>query len=198
MESPTDRLSKAFEFARQSHAGQLRKGTQIAYLSHPMAVAAIVFEHGGSEDQVIAALLHDVMEDCGVTRERLESEFGPAVALMVAECTDATTTPKPEWKPRKEKYLLHLRDEVNIPTLLVSAADKLHNATCIVRDVKAVRDPEPVWRRFSATKKEVAWYYESLVAAYRFRLEGIAEPSPGFLQVLEALTLAVDQLKART
>jgi (p)ppGpp synthase/HD superfamily hydrolase len=121
----TDKLAKAFRLALKAHAGQ------IPYLSHPMAVASIVLEHGGTEDQAVAALLHDTVEDCGVTCARIARGFGPAAARMVKDCTDPETSPKLPWKERKRRYLERLRS-----SLLVSAADKLHNARAIVGDVR--------------------------------------------------------------
>ena len=100
----SEKLARAFAFAQRAHGGQTRKGTSIPYLSHPMAVASIVLEYGGSEDQAAAALLHDTVEDCGVTYEQLSGEFGPAVARIVKDCTDAETLPKPPWRERKERY----------------------------------------------------------------------------------------------
>src|SRR5687767_6740434 len=100
------RFDEALVYASRLHAGHLRKGTTIPYVSHVLAVTAIVLEHGGGEDEAIAALLHDAVEDCGgqATREAIRERFGEAVAAIVDGCTDADTVPKPEWRKRKEDY----------------------------------------------------------------------------------------------
>lgn len=102
-----DRFDNAFHCAHRLHRTQTRKGTTIPYVSHLMAVAALVVEHGGSEDQAIGALLHDAAEDQGgaKTLEDIRGRFGDAVAEIVYDCTDAWTEPKPDWRPRKEAYL---------------------------------------------------------------------------------------------
>lgn len=190
----TTRLTKAFGFAYHAHLDAVRKGTEIPYLSHPMGVAAIVLEHGGSEDQAIAALLHDTVEDCGVRYETLAAEFGPAVARFVEDCTDAAPKPgekKPDWRPRKERYIEHARKEADPQSLLVSAADKLHNARAIVHDVK-LHGPG-VWKRFNSTPDQILWYYESLVGAFR---ERSAHLSDGFRDLLGDLQAEVSQMRS--
>lgn len=180
----TTRLARAFGFAYHAHLDTVRKGTEIPYISHPMAVAAIVFEHGGSEDQAIAALLHDTVEDCGVRYETLAAEFGPAIARIVKDCTDAETDPKPPWKERKARYIEHIR-KADPASLLVSAADKLHNARAIVHDVKL--HGAVVWKRFKEpTPAEILWYYKSLVRAFRKRSAHLTDGCRDLLDCLEA------------
>ncbi len=159
------RLADAFAFAASAHSEQLRKGTTIPYVSHLMSVSALVLEHGGDEDQAIAGLLHDVIEDCGAAYEPVIRErFGERVTSIVRACTDADSIPKPPWQVRKETYLQHLQHE-GPEVLLVSACDKLHNARAIVSDQHAIG--QAVFERFSATRDQVLWYYQSLADIYQ-------------------------------
>lgn len=107
----TQRFADALGYAIQVHAGQLRKGTRIPYIQHPLAVAAIVLEHGASEDEAIAALLHDTIEDSRqplLTKAEIRRRFGAVVAEIVEGCTDSETQPKPPWRDRKDRALAHL------------------------------------------------------------------------------------------
>lgn len=158
------RFERALVFAHQLHARQLRKGTRIPYISHPMAVASLVLENGGDEDAAIAALLHDAVEDQGglPTLERIRRKFGQNVATIVDGCTDAYEEPKPPWRPRKKDYLAHLA-KASKAVRLVAAADKLHNARTILSDYRSIG--EQVWSRFTAGKAGQPWYYRSLVQA---------------------------------
>ncbi len=128
----TTRFDEAFRYARQLHQSQVRKDTTIPYISHLMTVSALVVEHGGDEDQAIAGLLHDAAEDQGGAQilAEIRTKFGEVVADIVADCTDAWTEPKPLWRPRKEAYLKALRNKPRA-SLLVSLADKTHNAEAI-------------------------------------------------------------------
>jgi GTP pyrophosphokinase len=167
----TRRFGEAFEFAREKHAGQKRKGTEIPYLAHLLAVAALVLEDGGNEDEAIAALLHDVIEDQGVRPQEIEERFGARVARIVQGCSDTDQMPKPPWRQRKERYLAHL-DQAPPDVLRVSAADKLHNLRCIVADYRSLG--EQVWKRFKGGREGTLWYYRSLARAFR-------QLCPGFL-----------------
>ena len=158
------RFDEALCFASEIHRQQTRKSTAIPYLTHLMAVSSLVGEHGGDEDQMIAALLHDAMEDQDVTRQEIEQRFGKRVADIVEGCTDATEHPKPPWRQRKERYLAHL-PEASPDTKLVSVADKLHNARSILLDFRII-GPE-IWTRFNAGADELLWYYSSLIQAFR-------------------------------
>jgi (p)ppGpp synthase/HD superfamily hydrolase len=160
------RFNDAFLFAAEKHAAQTRKRTDVPYISHLMAVAALVLEAGGGEDQAIAALLHDVVEDCGgvPVLEEVRQRFGDRVAHIVQGCTDAYIIPKPEWKQRKLDYLDTLRragDDVR----LVSAADKLHNVRTILADYR--RDGDAVWGRFSGRRDGTLWYYRAVLDVLR-------------------------------
>jgi GTP pyrophosphokinase len=160
------RFEDAFLYAAEIHKTQPRKGTEIPYLSHLMAVAGIVLENGGDEDIAIAALLHDVIEDGGGddARQEIRRRFGQRVVSIVDECTDAEVFPKPPWRPRKEAYIAHLK-HASPSARLVSAADKLHNASAILADYRVVG--EALWERFNASRDEILWYYQSLVAAFK-------------------------------
>jgi GTP pyrophosphokinase len=172
----TERFTKAVDYARTLHAHDVRKGTAIPYLSHVLGVAAIVLEHGGTEDHAIAALLHDLGEDHG-GRERVDAirgEFGDLVADIVEACSDdlpAAGEEKRPWRERKTQYIAHLAS-ASPDAVLVSAADKLHNARALLADYRQIG--EALWRRFNAPwgRTDTLWYYESLVAVITERLPG--------------------------
>lgn len=162
----TSRFDEAFRYAHEAHATQTRKGTSAPYIGHLMGVASIVLDDGGTEDEAIGALLHDAAEDQG-GRARLEDirlRFGDAVARIVEDCTDCWVTPKPPWIDRKQAYIQHARSLV-AASLRVSAADKVHNAYAVLRDLRKMGDG--VWTRFNAKPDDIVAYYESLVRAYR-------------------------------
>jgi (p)ppGpp synthase/HD superfamily hydrolase len=162
----TRRFDDAFVYAHAAHAAQTRKGTGTPYIGHLIGVASIVLDDGGSEDEAIAALLHDAPEDAG-GRERLDdirARFGAAVAKIVEDCTDTWTSPKPPWAERKQQYVEHART-LAAPSLRVSAADKVHNAYAILRDLRNVG--EKAWERFTAGPDDVLAYYQGLVRAYK-------------------------------
>jgi len=162
------RYGKALAYAAEKHAGQKRKGTRIPYISHPMAVASLVLEHGGNEDEVIAALLHDVAEDCGGEEalDEIREKFGMGVAAIVRGCSDTLEKPKPKWRPRKEAFIDNLQG-APASVRLVATADKLHNALSILKDQRNLGDR--VWARFSASKEEVLWYYGAVTQALSAR-----------------------------
>jgi (p)ppGpp synthase/HD superfamily hydrolase len=146
------------------HFGQERKANGAPYISHPLAVAALVAEFGGDEEQAIAALLHDTMEDCGVTRESIAARYGAEVANIVWLCTDTTEQPKPPWRARKEAYIERLRG-APARAKLVAAADKLHNVQCIAHDLRRRSVGQRVWARFRADRAEQRWYFAAVVEA---------------------------------
>ena len=162
----SSRLDEAFAYARSVHQQQTRKGTEAPYIGHLIGVASIVLDDGGSEDEAIAALLHDAAEDHG-GRERLDDirrRFGDTVAGIVEDCTDSWDTPKPPWPERKRAYVEHAR-ALPPSSLRVSAADKVHNSYAILRDLRNLG--EKVWERFNAPADDVVAYYEGLVRAFR-------------------------------
>ena len=171
---PTGLIEEAFNIASHGHIDCVRKGTSIPYISHLLAVSALVIEHGGSEVQAAAALLHDVLEDTEVDEFMLRALIDRPVVDIVVACSDTQKFPKPPWRGRKEKYLKHLREmiaepEVN-PAILVALADKVHNAETTADTVlykgktaKEIYD-DP---NFNAKVGEQKWWYESLVAEFR-------------------------------
>jgi GTP pyrophosphokinase len=162
----SERFTQALTFATHLHANQTRKGSGVPYIAHLLAVASIVLEHGANEEEAIAALLHDAIEDQGgaATREEIRHRFGDTVTEIVDGCTDSDITPKPPWRQRKEAYIAHL-PTASKSILLVSAADKLHNARSILNDYRVLG--EPLWERFKGGKEGTLWYYRSLVKAFR-------------------------------
>ena len=170
MDTPKPILSQRFEdaliYAAKLHAQQIRKGSMVPYISHLMAVAGIVLEYGGNEDEAIAALLHDSIEDQGgdIVRQEIRRRFGERVAETVDGCTDTDVQPKPPWRERKEAYIAHIRDALS-SVRLVSVADKLHNAQTILKDYRSVGDA--IWERFKGGKEGTLWYYRSLVTEFR-------------------------------
>ncbi len=166
----TERTAQALALAVQAHHGQLRKGTFIPYVAHPMAVASIALELGADEDQAIAALLHDVLEDGGQHYGPLiQAQFGDRVFALVQACTDGVpdaSGAKADWGERKRAYLAHLA-EAGDDVLLVSGADKLHNARAIVSDLLTVGPA--VFDRFKAGRSGTLWYYRALAEVFTRR-----------------------------
>lgn len=178
------RFEAALAFANSSHYGQRRKGSGAPYVTHVLAVASTVGEYGGDEDQAIAALLHDVLEDTDVTEAQLAQRYGERVAAIVRHCSDTVTRPKPPWRERKERHLAKTRTappEVK----LVLAADKLHNACSIVRDLHRGSVGPQVWGRFRADRADVLWYFRAMLDALGHGWEH---------ELLDELRRTVDQL----
>jgi (p)ppGpp synthase/HD superfamily hydrolase len=159
------RFLRAFNFAVEKHDGQTRKASTIPYIAHLMGVASTVLEFGGDEDLAIAALLHDVVEDCGGAPmlKEVRRRFGPRVAKIVDGCTDSDTYPKPPWGERKETYIRHLKT-ADVETRLVSAADKLNNVRSILSDYREVG--ELIWARFNGGRDGTLWYYGALLQEF--------------------------------
>lgn len=166
----TPRFTKAITLAAEAHEGQKRKKTNIPYITHPVAVAALVARYGGDEDQQIGALLHDVLEDAGESWTPRIAEFGERVLSIVRACTDGTpdavTGEKAPWRERKESYLAHLAEAPD-DALLVSACDKLHNIQAIHLDLTEIGTE--VFKRFTASQDETLWYYRSLAEIFAAR-----------------------------
>ena len=160
------RFERALLFATRKHAAQTRKGGSVPYISHLLGVAGLVLEAGGDEDLAMAALLHDVAEDCGGVPmlNQVRRRFGKRVAHIVEGCSDAFTTTKPPWRERKEPYIRHLRT-ADADTRLVSAADKLHNARSIVADYR--EHGERIWKRFHGKREGTLWYYRALLDEFK-------------------------------
>ncbi|MDF3040657.1 MAG: metal dependent phosphohydrolase [Thermomicrobiales bacterium] len=186
-----ERLANALGFATQLHATQKRKGSGVPYISHLLAVAAIVLEHGGTEDEAIAALLHDAVEDQGgqATLALIRDRYGDTVAAIVAGCTDTDEVHKPSWRPRKERYLAHFADAPP-SVLLVVAADKLHNARSVLADYRELGDA--LWPRFTGNRDGTLWYYRAVADALRARAQS---GSDNLKKLVADLNRTVDELE---
>jgi (p)ppGpp synthase/HD superfamily hydrolase len=162
----SERFTTALTYATQLHAQQVRKGSGVPYIAHLLGVASIALEHGANEDEAIAALLHDAIEDQGgaATREEIRRRYGDNVTAIVDGCTDADSIPKPPWRQRKEAYIAHILT-ASSSVRLVSAADKLYNAQSILKDYRIVG--ESLWERFQGGRTGTLWYYRSLVDAFK-------------------------------
>lgn len=200
----TNRFTRAVDYARIAHASQVRKGSQIPYLYHLLGVASLVIEFGGNEDQAIAALLHDTVEDCGAEHEhQIRAEFGDTVADIVMDCTDGTAECKAshadaesrrrDWTLRKQTYLSHLA-EASEDTLLVSACDKLHNARAIVQDLESPDVGIKVFERFKPGKAGTLAYYESLARTFIARGAPVATVLDAIVARMHALAGCPDRV----
>lgn len=162
----SERFDRAFHLAHELHRDQRRKGAEIPYITHLMSVAALVAEYGGTEDQAIAGLLHDAVEDQGgmAVLGRIRDEFGDSVAGMIEACTDAHESPKPPWEERKRAHVDRMKDGPQ-GALLVIAADKVHNLRAMTADYRAVGDA--LWNRFKRGRPDILWYYRAMAAELR-------------------------------
>lgn len=182
----SDRFNVALGYAELAHRTQSRKGSDIPYVSHLLGVCALVLEHNGDEDQAIAALLHDAVEDQGGAPRLREIArlFGARVARIVECCTDAYLQPKPPWEERKKLYLASLKDH-DEDSWLVSCADKLYNARSVLADYRNLG--EDLWERFHGGRDGTLWYYRSVA-------DELSRLMPGPLAA--ELTHTVDQIEA--
>jgi (p)ppGpp synthase/HD superfamily hydrolase len=184
------RFLKAFLFAAEKHGGQTRKASTIPYIAHLMGVASLALEAGGDEDLAVAALLHDVVEDCGGAPmlKEVQRRFGKRVAKVVDGCTDADTYPKPPWRERKENYLRHVKT-ADADTRLVSVADKLNNVRSILTDYREIG--ESIWARFNGGREGTLWYYRTLLEEFlRHKSNRLVREFALAVRELEALTRA--------
>lgn len=180
-----ERFNEALVYAATAHREQWRKGTDIPYVSHLLGVCSLVLEYGGDEDQAIAALLHDAVEDQGGAARLadIRSRFGDRVAEIVDACTDADTQPKPPWRERKECYIAGLAEH-DPEVWLVSCADKLYNARAILRDYRQIG--EALWARFRGGRKGTLWYYRALADEFgRLSVGPIADALEEVVATLE-------------
>jgi (p)ppGpp synthase/HD superfamily hydrolase len=194
----TDRFDQALGFAAELHREQRRKGTAIPYMSHLLGVTANVLDYGGSEDQAIAALLHDAVEDqqhkfggARALKQHIEERFGAEVRRIVEGCTDAEVEPKPPWHARKQAYIAHLA-EMDAAVALVSCCDKLHNARSILADLRIIGGA--IYDRFTGGRDGTLWYYRSLADA--FAKKGIA-PAAELARVVADLEVLTAELEVR-
>jgi len=183
------KLGNALALAVQAHNGQVRKSTTIPYISHPMAVSAIALEFGATEEQAIAALLHDAIEDGGHKYANIIKEtFGDHVHDLVQGCTDGTpdhTGSKEPWLERKTAYIAHLKEAPD-DVLLVSCSDKLHNARAIVSDL--INEGPSVFNRFRSTTEQTLWYYRQLATIFTNRKTPPAKALESAVSQMEALS----------
>ena len=180
------RFEQALVYAFHLHSGQTRKQSQVPYIAHLLGVTAIVLEDGGSEDEAIAALLHDAVEDQGglETLEKIRMRFGSNVADLVLALSDSFTQPKPPWRERKRAYLESIPG-ANPSEIRISLADKVYNARSILRDLRL--EGEQVWSRFNGGKDGTLWYYQQLIFA--FQTHGDQPLLSELIRILEQIRL---------
>jgi (p)ppGpp synthase/HD superfamily hydrolase len=186
----TDRFDRALHLASDHHRAQLRKGTEIPYVSHLLGVTALVLEMGGSEDEAIAALLHDAVEDGGgpPMQATIAARFGPEVARIVRANSDTIVEPKPPWLQRKQAYVASIAAK-RPDELRVSLADKLHNTRAILRDFRT--HGNVVWQRFTTGQRGVRWYYRAMHEALSERRDDLGAAA---LPLLDELGWTVDEI----
>jgi (p)ppGpp synthase/HD superfamily hydrolase len=188
----TSRFSDALLLAFEIHREQTKKSTDIPYISHLLEVAGLVLSYGGNQDEAIAALLHDSIEDHPEDPrvKTIGERFGGHVLAIVESCSDSNVIPKPPWRGRKEKYIEHLR-EAEESVLMVAAADKLVNARTIIKDLRQMGDE--VWQRFNAGQADQLWYYRTVTqtligAAGNGRARALAEELQRAVNQLEEVS----------
>ena len=194
----SDRFLDAVRYAALVHADQRRKDTNIPYLGHLLAVASLLIDAGGTEDEAIAALLHDAAEDQGGRRrlEEIRTHFGSRVADIVESCSDSLEEDPKEkapWRERKQRYIEQLAADGDVSVYLISAADKLHNARSMLDDYRVVGDR--LWSRFSRDggRDRIIWNYRQLIGVYN------GEPAdPRRMSIVRRLTEVVDALETES
>lgn len=214
----TDRYKDAILFAARLHDGHMRKETEVAYLSHLLSVSALVMENGGDEDEAIAALLHDAIEDQGDDYESafhveprhgrralerdIELLYGERVRRLVESCTDDEDFEKPpvgeagtveDWRARKAHHLDHLAWQEDSGALRVACADKLHNARSILIDYE--EHGEGLWKRFRArTKENQLWYYDGMASVFRRHADEMDDT--GLKRLVHELEVVIGRIRA--
>jgi (p)ppGpp synthase/HD superfamily hydrolase len=194
------KFTEALLFAGELHGRQRRKGSGIPFMAHLLGVAAIVLEDGGDEEQGIAALLHDAVEDHprhGQTEREILDRFGPRVHHIVMGCTEPDPHAlergvKGPWETRKKAYIEHLKG-VDEDVLLVVAADKLYNARSILNDMREVG--EEIWKRFSVPREKTLWYYREVTRALR---EAAPRSPERVVRELTGIVMALERGVVRT
>ncbi|BAW97260.1 HD domain protein [[Synechococcus] sp. NIES-970] len=185
----SERFAEALVLAEKLHRGQIRKGSGTPYIAHLLGVVSLVLEAGGDEDEAIAALLHDAIEDQGglKTRDLIREKFGDRVTEIVESCSDSFDgEDKKPWRERKEAYLVHMKTASD-SIRLISMADKLYNAQSIVKDYQKIG--ETLWERFKGKKEGTIWYYKSLLQIF--------DPTHSLAQELQKTILTLDILVAQ-
>jgi len=182
----TPRIERAFSMARQLHTMQTRKGNGSPYIAHLLAVASLVIENGGTEDEAIAALLHDSVEDQGGlnTLHEIRAQFGDSVSEIVDECTDSFDDPKPPWKERKKAFIESISQKSK-SAALVLLADATHNAGSLLNDFRSIGDD--IWEQFNGGKTGTLWYYRSLAEVLN------RSGSSNLVQQLQSFVVALDR-----
>jgi (p)ppGpp synthase/HD superfamily hydrolase len=162
----TAQFEAALLYATKLHAGQRRKDPRVPYIAHLLSVAALVLEDGGNEEEAIAALLHDAIEDQGglKTRNEIQRQFGDRIVAIVESCTESETFPKPPWLERKQRYIEQLR-QASCSARRVSLADKLHNARSLLASLH--QEGDRIWQHFHGGKAQTLWFYDALLQVYR-------------------------------
>jgi (p)ppGpp synthase/HD superfamily hydrolase len=188
-------FENALKYASRLHADQLRKGSAAPYISHLLAVAAIVLEHGGTEKEAVAALLHDAVEDQGgqATLRKIRRRYGKRVARIVEACSDTDELPKPPWRERKEAYVERLRSEPYSVRLVV-AADKLHNASHLLSSFRI--QGEDLWSHFNGGRDGTLWYYRAVVDALHDAAEAGEIQLQAIIEEIDRTLAALQQLMA--
>lgn len=195
----TSKMADAFSVSLIAHEKQYRKSTGVPYLSHPMMVAGLVLEFGGNENEAIAGLLHDVIEDAGdVYQSIILEKFGIDVLDIVMGCTDGSQeekkrpkdreAKKANWWERKNKYISHLK-QASPSVLLVSGCDKLHNARCCLRDLEI--QGLDLYKSFIGDEDGTLWYYQTISQVFLEKNHPIAQP---LNKVVKSLTIQTEKL----
>jgi len=177
-------IFEAIEYAAAAHRGQYRKGTRIPYILHPLNAARTLIEAGCAEHLVVAAVLHDVVEDTSRTLAEIRKRFGARVAELVESATEPHRWAT--WEQRKRHTIEHLRT-ADEEMLLVAIADKLDNIRALREDLAA--RGEETWKRFKRGRKDQGWYYGSMAEIFRERM--MAEPGAGLALLFSGEVRAV-------
>ena len=178
----SSRFPDALVYAAELHADQRRKLSGVPYVAHLLGVAAIALEYGAGENEAIAALLHDAVEDQGgaAARDAIRRRFGAEVAAIVDECSDTDVTPKPPWRQRKDAYIAHLR-HASASARLISAADKLHNVRSLLHEYRL--RGESLWESFRGGRQGTLWYHRAVLDTLKE-----IDPSPLVAELDRAVT----------
>lgn len=187
----TDKINLALKIAAKAHSGQYRKGTNVPYIIHPVAVGMIISEHTDDENAIIAGILHDILEDVKpeiYSEADMRRDFGDEITDIVKDVSEPKTAgqPKLPWKERKESYLKRLGNSYYIEAYIVATADKIHNLTDILKDYDQFGDK--IWQRFNASKQDILWYYRAVFDLIR------NEPVP--IELKRHLANLIEELKS--
>ena len=161
----TDKINLALKIAAKAHSGQYRKGTNIPYISHPVAVGMIIGQYTNDETTIVAGILHDILEDVNpaiYSEADMRRDFGDEITDIVKDVSEPKTAgqPKLPWKERKESYLKRLGNSYYIEAYIVAVADKIHNLTDILKDYDQFGDE--IWHRFNTSEQDILWYYREV------------------------------------